>query len=283
MRKAKQPKMQIRRKLTTRQKWNLVFWTIGILIWVGASIIVAQLVVGKIMLLILGRETFIQAIPTAIYSALSYALAMFLIIYVPAKTTIKWNAVSKKKNSKKIVIEHLSVKTKKVEIDRNELGLRGLPTWTDIGLAPVGLIVALLLAAGLTWVFGLFPWFDASEAQEVGFSLYAAGLDRVIAFVTLVVVAPIAEEVIFRGWLYGKLREKMSESMSEAASIVISSLLVSVLFGTIHMQWNVGLNVFALSLVMCGLREVTGTIYAGILLHMLKNGLAFYLLYVIGI
>ena len=89
--------------------------------------------------------------------------------------------------------------------------------------------------------------------------------------------------MIFRGWLYGKLREKMSESMSEAASIVISSLLVSVLFGTIHMQWNVGLNVFALSLVMCGLREVTGTIYAGILLHMLKNGLAFYLLYVIGI
>ena len=39
---------------------------------------------------------------------------------------------------------------------------------------------------------------------------------------------------------------------------------------------------FALSIVLCGLREITGTIHAGILLHMLKNGIAFYLLFVMG-
>ena len=62
------------------------------------------------------------------------------------------------------------------------------------------------------------------------------------------------------------------------ASMIISALLVSVLFGVVHLQWNVGVTVFAMSLVLCGLREVTGTIYAGILMHMLKNGLAMWIL-----
>ena len=99
----------------------------------------------------------------------------------------------------------------------------------------------------------------------------------------LVVVAPIAEELIFRGWLYGKLRLLLSSKLSNNASMILSIILVSVLFGMVHMQWNVGVNVFALSVVLCGLREITGTIYAGILAHMLKNGIAFYLLYILGI
>ena len=65
--------------------------------------------------------------------------------------------------------------------------------------------------------------------------------------------------------------------------MVISIFLVSLLFGIVHLQWNVGVNVFAMSIVLCGLREITGTVYAGILTHMIKNGVAFYLLYILGI
>ncbi|MDO5451708.1 MAG: CPBP family intramembrane metalloprotease, partial [Candidatus Saccharibacteria bacterium] len=172
--------------------------------------------------------------------------------------------------------------TQKAE-NREEMGLRGWPTWTDIGLAPVGFAVYLMLAAVLTAIFTVFPWFDPGETQNIGFSLTLTGFDRIVAFATLVVVAPIAEEIIFRGWLYGKLRAKLSEKVSNVAGMIISILLVSVLFGVVHLQWNVGVNVFALSVVLCGLREITGTIYAGILLHMLKNGVAFYMLYVLGV
>ena len=168
-------------------------------------------------------------------------------------------------------------------ITRTSMGLKGLPTWSDIGLAPVGFFVYLLLAAGVTSLFSLFPWFDATEVQEVGFNSYIVGFDRVVAFVTLVVIAPIAEELVFRGWLYGKMREKFNLKVSNNVSMVISIILVSVLFGVLHMQWNVGVNVFAMSIVLCGLREITGTVYAGILMHMIKNGVAFYLLYVLGI
>ena len=63
----------------------------------------------------------------------------------------------------------------------------------------------------------------------------------------------------------------------------VAILLVSILFGVVHLQWNVGVNVFATSVVLCLMREVTGTVYAGILLHMLKNGIAFFLLYVLNV
>ena len=242
-----------------KHRGKLALGIILMMLWVAVSVIGSQVVVGWLMIAVMGAETFSQPVPTAVYSALSYCLAMILVIAVPTRLSAKW------------------------KVSRQDLGLHGWPTWTDIGLAPVGYIVYVILAAGIVWVFSLFPWFDAAEVQDIGFSYYVSGLDRVVAFLTLVVVAPIAEEIIFRGWLYGKMREKLNVAYSNVVSMIISSLLVSVLFGLVHMQWNVGVNVFALSLILCGLREITGTIYAGMLLHMVKNGVAFVLLYVVGV
>lgn len=262
-----------------KQVWRIVLKVLLLLIWVAAAVIVAQLIVGYLMLWILGRETFAQPVPTAIYSALSYILALLWIIFVTPKITVKFKNKKELNDNKRKLDSKFSSKA----MGRDDLGLHGTPTWTDIGLAPVGFILSTLLAAGLVAIFNLFPWFDAGQAQEIGFSVYLTGLDRVIAFIIIVVVAPIAEELIFRGWLYGKLRPMLSEKMSDRVSMMISILLVSLLFGIVHMQWNVGVNVFAMSIVLCGLREITGTVYAGILTHMIKNGVAFYLLYILGI
>lgn len=248
-----------------------IFIVALMLIWVFCSVVASQLVLGYLLLWILGPETLSQPVWSGIYSVTSYLIALLLIIFVPPKLNAEW---------------HLTIKTKKrgtvtsggkafLPATREQLGLSGTPTWTDIGLSPIAFIISTLGAGLLVTLFEFFPWFNATESQETGFTPYMVGGERIIAFAVLVVVAPIVEEIIFRGWLYGKLRAKVS--------MPLSILLVSLLFALLHFQWNVGVNVFALSVVLCALREITGTIYAGILTHMIKNGVAFYLLYIVGL
>lgn len=234
----------------SKQGWKLARYVLFAVIWVFSSLLASQFIVGLILGLLLG-EKIMEPVWSGVYSLVSDSLAVFLTVYALPKFWKKW------------------------AISREEIGLTGLPTWTDMGLGVVGYIVSTLLAMLAVSLFSLMPWFDANEAQDVGFSLYLMGGERIVAFVVLVVFAPIVEELIFRGWLYGKLRRRLGM----ATSIIITSAL----FGLMHFQWNVGVNVFCLSVILCGMREITGTIYAGILTHMIKNGIAFYLLYILGI
>jgi membrane protease YdiL (CAAX protease family) len=156
---------------------------------------------------------------------------------------------------------------------KEDVGLTRLLSWKDLGLAPVGFLIYFFGSAVLVYVAGLvIPWFNADQTQQTGFSHLTQYYEYLLAFVTLIVVAPVAEEILFRGFLYGKLRKYMP--------VWGAILITSALFGFIHGQWNVGVDVFALSIVLCVLREITGSIWAGILLHMIKNGIAFYILFI---
>jgi len=160
------------------------------------------------------------------------------------------------------------LKRQKTTLD--DLGLAKLMTWTDIGLAPVTFIAYLLTVATVMGVVvTVFPDFPINEVQDTGFSPFGSRLDSMMAFLTLVVVAPVAEEVLFRGYLYGKLKRYVP--------VVWAAVATSALFALVHFQWNVALDVFVLSLFLCGLRSLTGSIWASILLHMTKNGVAYFI------
>jgi len=162
---------------------------------------------------------------------------------------------------------------KKYSTTKQELGLTRLPSWLDIGLAPAGAVVYLICSVALLAAVNAFiPGIDMNQVQETGFSNLSYRYEYILAFVTLIIVAPVFEEMLFRGYLYGKLRK--------VVSVWLAVIIVSILFAAIHGQWNVALDVFALSIVLCSLREMTGSIWAGVLLHMAKNSLAFYFLFV---
>ena len=222
-----------------------------LLAWAAIASIGAQYIIGYGMLFAFGREFLQTTIGNVVYQVISYALTFVLVLFVP------------------LVI------SKKARASREELGLLKLPTWTDICLAPLGFVAGTLLAMALAALFSLFPWFNANEAQDLGYNTFASGNERILMFFAMVIIAPIVEEIVFRGWLYGKLRAHFA--------MPVAILLVSALFGLVHMQWNVGINVFAISIILCVMREITGTIYSGILMHIIKNGLAFYLVYVMGV
>ena len=162
----------------------------------------------------------------------------------------------------------------KKKLSLETIGLQKLPTWLDIGLALAGFITYFILTAVvLSLVSSFLPSVDLNQSQDVGFDTVTGGYTMLLAFVTLVVVAPVAEEVLFRGYMYGKLKQAR-------IPVWLAILVVSTIFGLIHGQWNVFFDTFTLSIVLCVLREITGNIWASILLHMIKNGIAFYILFI---
>ena len=234
------------------KKRVIVVWAIALTIWTGAMFFLAQIVVSLVALFFIKQFNLVtnENVVQTVIMAISYVVAIALIILPP------WYLMKSK-------------------VGKDGLGLRGLPTWTDILLAPIGYIASMAATMAVLLVIQAFvPSFNLQETQDVGFrmeSLYS-NADKMVAFAALVILAPIAEELIFRGYLYGKLRTRLSA--------IPAIILVSVLFGFMHGQWNVGIVVGVMSIFLCIARELTGTIYAGILMHMIRNGLAFYLLYI---
>ena len=162
---------------------------------------------------------------------------------------------------------------KKARTTKEELGMQRLPILTDFLWVPAGALVYLVLTAVVTAVAMSFLTFvNYDQAQDTGFTNIGQQHEYILAFIMLVVIAPLAEELLFRGYLFGKLRKY--------APLWISILITSLLFAIVHFAWNVGLDVFALSIVLCLLRVITGSLWPSIMLHMLKNGVAFYFLFI---
>lgn len=259
-------------------------FVVFLLAWVALSFTASQIVIAYPMQMLLG-ENVTKPLWTLVYSILQYTLTIVLVIWLPprlwrqakarhraAEDDSKTTAQAEAAAEEKLLNAPISTKNNPLATDRNEMGMGEFPTFVDIGLAPIGYVAYAILANVLTAAMSVFEWFNKNQAQDVGFGYFITTGDRVMAMIALVLVAPIAEEILMRGWLYGKLRTKLGA--------VSATLLVSVLFGALHGQWNVGVATFALSVVMCSLREVTGTIWSGILLHMLSNGIAFYIMYI---
>lgn len=227
-----------------------IFPLLALPAWVFACILSSQFLLGFIFSSIL-KDAVKSPAWLTIFSAAVYTLSIWLITLLPYRFYKKWRT------------------------NREELGLSGLPTWTDLLLAPIGFVPYFIISAVSTAIFSIFPWFNANQTQNVLFNHFLSPGGKILAFLTLAVVAPIAEELIFRGWLYGKLRAR--------TNLVVSIFITSLLFGIVHFQWNVGVNVFGMSIIMCLLREITGTVYSGIFLHIIKNSIAFFLLFVAGV
>ncbi len=164
----------------------------------------------------------------------------------------------------------------KKHLNKKELGIQRALSWTDIGLGLAGYVIYFIVFIAVTMALSkLLPIYNAAQPQDLGFTVLV-GPERLIGFLLFVVVAPLAEELMMRGFLYGKLRKAKLPFWPAA-------LIVSVMFGLAHGQWNVGIDTFILSMVACYLRESTGTIWPGFIIHMTKNLVAYILLFVVMI
>lgn len=89
-----------------------------------------------------------------------------------------------------------------------------------------------------------------------------------VQILLIVIAAPIAEEVCFRGLLFGGLRERWPR--------LAAALLSGLIFGGLHALTGLSAvpALIAFGFILALLYEKTGSIVPGILLHLLNNSVA---------
>lgn len=131
------------------------------------------------------------------------------------------------------------------------------------GLNPVLLSWAFLfmMAAGVVCE-PLLAWLPAPVDLDYGRGIWA--------LLTLVVAAPILEELLCRGLVLGALRNRFG--------VVAAWLLSSLFFGVLHLQPMLVVNAFVIGLILGYIYILTDSLWATIILHALNNGVAYLLL-----
>lgn len=123
-------------------------------------------------------------------------------------------------------------------------------------------LAGIFMCLGCNWlidmsgIINIFTGFN-----EVADSLYGGSI--IFEFIAMVIIAPLLEEILFRGIIFARLREYMSVKVA----IVISALI----FGIIHGNVVQGIYAFIIGICLAYIYERYNTLLAAVLFHMAAN------------
>ncbi len=118
-----------------------------------------------------------------------------------------------------------------------ELGLRVPASWTrSIMQALVILFVFVLAQAVVPMMLALF--IDLPAADFSRYDVIAGNLPAAISMALILpITASIPEEIIYRGFLMGRLTEFFGK---DSRGSILTVLVQAIIFGSIHFQWGLG-------------------------------------------
>jgi membrane protease YdiL (CAAX protease family) len=144
---------------------------------------------------------------------------------------------------------------------------RPSPTsWKPLLLVAVGSSLAVALIG-----FGyerIYPWFVHSTLPpQPTFALLGKTKDSsvVVAYLAIALLLPIAEEIIFRSYLFDALRRYFSGG--------VVSVATALTFALIHFQLSYFVPLFGFGLILALVRIKTDSLRIPVLLHVINNGL----------
>jgi uncharacterized protein len=149
----------------------------------------------------------------------------------------------------------------------------GRPTARTFGLRPFkssafGWIFAALVAyLVLTSIYTVLV---DPPSEQLPSGLEDADQNVLLAVATgmlLIVVAPLAEEVFFRGFLYQAFRNSFG--------VLPGALLSALIFGAIHLEFFKLVQLAILGVILALLFEKTRSLWSPIILHAVNNTLAY--------
>lgn len=145
-----------------------------------------------------------------------------------------------------------------------QFGLRPTPFLRGAGWTLVALVCFFVFAALYATLVETPKQTTAEDlgVNESQVALIAAGIMFVFA-------APIAEELFFRGFFYGSLRSRLPTAWA--------AIVCGVVFGGIHVTSGPSAvpALIVFGIILCLLRERTGSLYPCIGLHALNNTFAY--------
>ena len=157
---------------------------------------------------------------------------------------------------------------------REEFGYRRVSWRRGIGALVAGGVVYLVAS----FIYAAVVHTHGADQLPSGFGVhrYTWAVFTVALFVCA--VAPMAEELFFRGFLFGILRRMRVRVGGRELGPWVAAVIVGLLFGLAHFdsaqpEYLIPLGI--LGFVLCIMRWRTGSLYPGMALHSLNNSVAF--------
>jgi membrane protease YdiL (CAAX protease family) len=146
-----------------------------------------------------------------------------------------------------------------------------LDKWSDLSFAKTVLIAVALIGAGLAfnWTYSeyIIPDIKVQEELRKLFAAIPSTLpNQILLFVAVAVIAPLLEELLFRGLL----QRSLSHKLPIWAAIAISALL----FGVMHMDFYAMPPLVVMGAIFGVIYHLTGSLRVTILLHVVNNAAA---------
>ena len=145
------------------------------------------------------------------------------------------------------------------------------PDWGQLALGAVGWLVLIPVVSWLGEVNSVLPlpesWkaWDEQQAEMIE-QVLGAGLDLWYVLLVVALTPALCEELMFRGYL----QRQVERSWGVLASI----LVVGVFFGAFHLRPTQLLPLATLGIYLGFSVWVSGSLWVGVLIHLLNNGLA---------
>lgn len=137
-------------------------------------------------------------------------------------------------------------------------------------VAVLSYLVQIICIVGIFMLINrFFPVIDTDEEQSV-LEFGRSGWGFWLSFISSVVVAPVIEELMFRGIIFVGLAKKLP--------LWVAAVVSALAFAFMHGQINVGIYTFIFGLILSWVYIRSGSLYPGILAHFLNNLVAFWLL-----
>lgn len=147
-------------------------------------------------------------------------------------------------------------------------GLRQMSLFRAVVMGVLLLLPMLMVINGSAyqlheWMKGFWPNLDGQDVAEA-FRTSNDPAAKALLAVSAVIIAPLVEEIVFRGFIYAVIKRHTDG--------IYAALCSSLLFATVHLHVGTLIPLALLALFFCYMYERSGSLWMPMVLHGLFNG-----------